>query len=154
MDSLDYFEEQSGGEGVWPQDYSSLEAYTDKVLEVMHNQATRGQVLRLSEKEAEEMFPNLTVASLGAQRKEKAGGAVTARVLFDGNHGIAVNHRTRIRDQERGPIAVDIKRIIGEKSKVKRSNFRTNCRCNRGTPSGSDFTPRLAPIGLPSTAGR
>ena len=43
------------------------------------------------------MFPNLTVASFGVQRKEKPGGAITARVLFDGTHGIAVNHRTRIK---------------------------------------------------------
>ena len=56
---------------MWRQKYSSLEAYTDKVLEVMHDQANRGQVLRLSEDEAKRMFPNLTVASLGAQRKEK-----------------------------------------------------------------------------------
>ena len=123
MDPLDYLEEQSGGEAVWRQNYSSLEAYTDKVLEVMHDQAKRGQVLRLSEEEAKKMFPNLTVASSGAQRKEKAGGAVTARVLFDGTHGIAVNHQTRIRDQERGPIASDIKRIMREKSKSNEATF-------------------------------
>ena len=28
MDPLDYLEEQSGGEAVWRQNYSSLEAYT------------------------------------------------------------------------------------------------------------------------------
>ena len=76
--------------------YSSLEERADKVMEVMVDQATRGQVLQLSKEEARKRFPNLTVASLGAQRKEKLGGVITARVLFDGTHGIAVNHLTRI----------------------------------------------------------
>ena len=46
MDPLDYLEEQSGGEAVWRQNHSSREAHTDQVLEVMHDQANRGQVLR------------------------------------------------------------------------------------------------------------
>ena len=52
---------------------------------------------------------DLTIASLGANRKEKPGGEVSARVLFDGTNGIAVNSRTRIRDQERAAIAADLK---------------------------------------------
>ena len=57
MDPLDDLEQQSGGEAVWRQNFSSLEAYTDKVLEVMHDQANRGQVLRLSEEEAKKDVP-------------------------------------------------------------------------------------------------
>ena len=37
---------------------------------------------------------------------------VTARVLFDGTHGISVNSWIRVRDQERSPVAADIKRIL------------------------------------------
>ena len=48
---------------------------------------------------------------------------ITARVLFDGTHGIAVNHRTRIRDQERAPIAADLKRVMREKSKTDEPTF-------------------------------
>ena len=79
--------------------------------------------MRYSEREARELYPNLTVASLGAIRKEKPGGVITARVLFDGTHGIAVNHRTRVRDQERAPIAADIKRIMREKSLTNEPTF-------------------------------
>ena len=86
MDSLDHLEEQSENEAVWRQNYSSLEEHTDKVLRVMVDQASRGQVLQLSEEEARKRFPNLTVALFGAQRKEKPGG---------------VTHQTRTRDQER-----------------------------------------------------
>ena len=41
---------------------------------------------------------------------------MSARVLFDGTHGINVNTRTRIRDQERAPIAADLKRAVREKA--------------------------------------
>ena len=49
-------------------------------------------------------------------RKDKLGGIIAARVLFDGTNGIMVNKRTRMRDQERAPIAVDLKRFTREKS--------------------------------------
>ena len=48
---------------------------------------------------------------------------IAARVLFDGTHGIAVNHRTRVRDQERRPIATDLNRLMREKSKTGEPTF-------------------------------
>ena len=39
------------------------------------------------------------------------------------SHSIAVNHRTRIRDQERAPIAADLKRVMREKSKTDEPTF-------------------------------
>ena len=71
------------------------------MLEVMCDQAARGQIIVMTELEA---IPDLVIASLGAQRKEKPGGKVSARVLFDGTHGLCVNTKTRLRDQERAPI--------------------------------------------------
>ena len=68
-----------------------------------------------SESEARRIYPYLVIASLGAQRKEKPGGKVTARVLFDGTHGFCVNTRTRLRDPERAPIAADLKGAMREK---------------------------------------
>ena len=123
MDPIDYLEEQSTSESVWRQNYSSLEEYEEQVPEVMIDQAKRGQVLRLSESDARKRFPGVVIASLGAQRTEKPGGVDTARVFFDGTHGIAVNHRTRVRDQERGPIAADIKRLMRGKSKTSEPTF-------------------------------
>ena len=57
------------------------------------------------------------------QRKEKPGGVITARVLFDGSNGIYVTRRTRIRDEERSPIASDIKRLMREKSQLNQRSF-------------------------------
>ena len=84
----------------------------------MRDQASRGQLLVLTEPEARRQFPDLVVASLGAQRNEKSGCDITARVLFDGTHGLCVNSRTRLRDQERAPIAADFKRTMREKVKI------------------------------------
>ena len=71
-------------------------------------------MLKLTETAARVRFPDLVVASLRAIRKDKPGGVVTARVLFDSTNGIYVNRRTRTRDQERSPIAADLKRLMRE----------------------------------------
>ena len=77
----------------------------------------------MTESEARLRSPDLVIASLGAQRKQKPGGKITARVLFDGTHGLCVNSKTRLRDQERAPIAADLKRSMREKSKVGELTF-------------------------------
>ena len=82
------------GEHTWRRNYSSLDELSDKVIEVLDDQSKRGQILKLSEAEAKRQYPNLVVASLGANRKDKPSGEVTARVLFDGTHGLSVNTRT------------------------------------------------------------
>ena len=122
-DALDYLGHAPDHEGVWRRNNSTLQAFEQQVLEVVHDQAARGQIIVLSEKEAKRTYPNLVIASLGAQRKEKAGGKVSARVLFDGTHGLSVNTRIRLRDQERAPIAADLKRSTREKAKVDELTF-------------------------------
>ena len=63
------------------------------------------------------------IASLGANRKEKSDGTSIARVLHDGSNCIAVNKRTRVRDQERRPMASDLKRATREKAKRGETTF-------------------------------
>ena len=106
-DPEDYQEEELAGDPSWRKNYSSLAALANKVKDVLDDQSRRGQVLKLPELEARKQFPDLVVAALGANRKDKPNGIVSARVLFDGSNGIAVNRRTRIRDQERAPVAAD-----------------------------------------------
>ena len=52
-------------------------------------------MIALTEEEACATFPSLTIASLGANRKDKPRGVITARVLFDGTNGIEVNTPSR-----------------------------------------------------------
>ena len=121
-DGEDYLTTVDVEDATWRKNYS-LEPWKEKVMEVMEDQTSRRQVLRLTETEARLRFLDLVVASLGAIRKDKPGGVVTARVLFDGTNGIHVNRRTRIRDQERSPIAGDLKRLMREKSQRGRITF-------------------------------
>ena len=118
VDPLDYLEYAPDKSGVWRSNYSTLREFEVQVLDVMHDQASRGQIIVMTESEARSKYPNLVVASLGAQRKQKPGGKVTARVLFDGTHGLCVNTKTRLRDQERAPIASDLKRSMREKARI------------------------------------
>ena len=83
--------EEKQSESPWRQNYASLVGFADKVEAAFEDQAGRGQVLKFKEAEARARFPDLVVASQGAQRKDKPNGAVSARVLFDGTHGLAVN---------------------------------------------------------------
>ena len=56
----------------------------EQVLEVLHDQASKGQTIVLPELEAKKRYPSLVIASLDANRKEKPRGQITARALFDG----------------------------------------------------------------------
>ena len=103
-------------ESIWRRNYATLAPLEEQVLEVLHEQASRGQIIVLPEKEAKERYPALVIASLGANRKEKPDGRITARVLFDGTNGLEVNKRTRVRDQERAPVAADLKRSMRAKA--------------------------------------
>ena len=135
--------EQVNTVSMWRTNYASLDVFSDKVLAVLEDQAARGQVIKMTEHEARQRYPDLLVASLGAQRKDKPGGAVSARVLFDGTHGFTVNTRTRIRDQERGPIAADLKRI-------RCAHFRLNGRRLRSAQTESDRRTGLASLRVSS----
>ena len=118
QDPLDYLEQTVDQGGIWRRNYSSLATFEEQVLEVVHDQASRGQLLVFTESEARKRYPDLLIASSGAQRKEKPRGNITARVLFDGTHDLSVNSRTRLRDEERAPIAADLKGAMREKAKV------------------------------------
>ena len=108
---------------MWDKNYSILSSFRAEVEEVLRDQAGRGQVLILPEVEARNRFPNLVVAILGAQRKEKTGGIVSARVLFDGTNGNCVNTFAHLRDQERAPVALDLKRRLREIAKSGEVTF-------------------------------
>ena len=83
----------------------------------MEHHTRRGQVVAPIEEEARARFPNLTIAFLGANRKDKPCGVTSAKVLFDGTNAIDVNTRTLLRDHQRGPVAADLKRTVCEKAK-------------------------------------
>ena len=84
MDPLDYLEYAPDRSGVWRRNYATLREFETQVLDVMHDQASRGQIIVMTESEARSRYPDLVVASLGAQRKQKPGGKVTAEYCSTG----------------------------------------------------------------------
>ena len=118
---LNYLEEEE--EVAWPESswrslYTSLSEHTERVVNVLEDQTSTGQLINLPEAETRARCPNLVIASLGANRKDKPNGTFSARVLFDGKKEPQVNTRTRLRDQERSPIAADLKRAMREKASI------------------------------------
>ena len=55
--------------------------------------------------------------------KKEKDGVISARVVFDGTNGSYVNSSTHLRDQERSPVAGDIKRFMREKARVGELTF-------------------------------
>ena len=92
---------------------------------MMQDQHKRGQVLKFSETEARRRCPDVVVVSLGTIREDKPNGTVTARVLFDGTHGVEINTRTRIRDQERSSHRRKLEAVDERKDDAGRKNMRS-----------------------------
>ena len=92
-------------------------------MKVLEDQTSKGQLIKLPEAEAKARYPNLVIDSLGANRKDKPNGEISARVLFGGTNGLQVNTPTRLRDQERSPIAADLKRAMREKASTGARTF-------------------------------
>ena len=76
-DPLDYLEQVANAGTTWRRNYASLHELTEKVVDLMEDQASRGQ-LKLGEEDAKTRFPNLVIASLEANKKDKPGGVVVS----------------------------------------------------------------------------
>ena len=87
-------EEDHGAESAWRRNYATVQPLVKEVYDVLDDQTQRGMFIRLPEQVAKARYPNLVVASLGANRKDRPNGEVTARVLHDGTNGLAVNTKT------------------------------------------------------------
>ena len=119
-DSLDYQEGEVEHRANL-ENYITLVEFTVQVLEVMEDKAERGQILKYTEQEGRERYPNLVVGSRGANRKDKPGE------LFQPGF-CSMN---RIRDQERAPKAADLKRALREKSEEEENTFALTAEAHR-----------------------
>ena len=95
-------EEDHEGETAWRRNYATVRPLAKDVYDVLDDQTRRGMFIRLPEDEARAKYPHLVIASLGANRKDRPNGEVTARVLHDGTDGLAVDTKT----QTSGPRAM------------------------------------------------
>ena len=84
-------ERGNSGGPVLEENYSSLPALSDKVKDVPDGQSRRGHVLKLTEYEARKLYPDLVVAALGANRKDKPTGVVSARGQIEVGGDVYVN---------------------------------------------------------------
>ena len=110
LESAEGFLSHSGG---WRDNYVSAKDHLAAVERALEN-APPSEVLQLPEHVARARYGSaLEVASFGALVKgEKEDGDVELRLLHDATHGVQVNKRIRLRDQERLPSAPDLKRVL------------------------------------------
>ena len=79
-----------------PDDYPAYWVQGAAVEEQLEQSVSKGQALRMTESEA----------------RRKYGNKLVVRLLFDGTHGVPVNSSIKVRDQDRGPAAPDVKRVL------------------------------------------
>ena len=90
--------------------YASAQANIEALRRVLDADVEAGLVERTTRED---------VGSLGAQVKGVDDhGQVVVRVLHDGMREVSVNSRIQVRDQDVGPLAQDLKRVLREQSEV------------------------------------
>ncbi len=101
----------------WRDNYASAKLHDKAILQQLEEAVDRGLALRLSVEEAAFHFPNLTVNSLAGIAKVSEEGEVSSvRLVLDGTHGVVVNRAIRQRDQDRCPVAADVRRVQREQA--------------------------------------
>ncbi len=106
----------------WRENYASVRPHKDELKRQLEELVAAGLHLRLSPEEFKSRWPHGTVASLGAVTSLK-DGELSVRLVFDGTHGVDVNRRIRVRDQERPPSAADAKAYLAAQAKRRRTTL-------------------------------
>ncbi len=104
----------------WRDNYQSAVIHQKDILAQLVDASERNMALRLTPDEADYYFPNLTINSLGGVAKiTESGEVASVRVVLDGTHGVVVNRAIRQRDQDRCPVAADVKRVQREQARTR-----------------------------------
>ncbi len=101
----------------WRDNYEAAIVHEQAILDQLEDAVGRQLALRLTVEEASRRFPDLTVNSLNAVAKlDEAGSVTNVRLVLDGTHGVVVNRAIKQRDQDRCPVAGDVRRVQREQS--------------------------------------
>ena len=100
----------------WRDNYSSAKEEEVEVQRQFDEMVEAKKAIRLSPIELKRRWPDAAVASLGTLVKTLPDGTRKVRILYDGTYGVNVNPRIRVRDQDRGPCTVDVKRLLRAQS--------------------------------------
>ncbi len=103
--------------GAWRDNYQSAKLHDKAILLQLEDAVERQLAIRLTEEEAGFHFPELTVNSLaGIAKLDEHGDVSSVRLVLDGTHGVVLNRAIRQRDQDRCPVASDVRRVQREQS--------------------------------------
>ncbi len=101
----------------WRNNYEAAIVHDKAILQQLEDAVARDMAIRLSVEEAAFHFPALSVNSLNAVAKlDETGSVSSVRLVLDGTHGVVVNKAIRQRDQDRCPVASDVRRVQREQA--------------------------------------
>ena len=91
---------------LWRENCPSARSHADETEKQADDHLDQGLAFKVPPREAEQLLLGLCINSLGAVAKSDGLGKVTGvRIVMDGTHGVDVNTRIRVRDQDQRPIA-------------------------------------------------
>ncbi len=106
----------------WRHNYDEAIVHEQAILDQLEDAVERRLALRLTVEEAARRYPDITVNSLNAVAKlDEAGSVTNVRLVLDGTHGVVVNRAIRQRDQDRCPVACDVRRVQREQALSRRA---------------------------------
>ena len=107
--------------------YSSAVGFRKEVEAQLREQATRGEVVIMPEKDAEAKYGSkLTIASLSALEKGlDDDGLLEVRILLDGTNGVNVNRYIKVRDGSFFPLSADARAAMRRQKKTGRPHWGT-----------------------------
>ena len=109
-------------DSVWRDNYKSAKGEEKEIERQLSDMTDRDLCLKLEPGLAAKQFPGLVVSSLGVVVKEATtpDSNRKVRIVLDGTHGVQLNRRIRVRDQDRCPTALDVKRQQREQQGCRR----------------------------------
>ena len=101
-------------EAIWMDNYRSATAVLPALRKTLDEDVKLGRMIKMSSEDAMSKYGSrLRIASLGASVKGTDDhGEIAIRILHDGTRGVDVNTRIKVRDQDSGPLAADVKRVL------------------------------------------
>ena len=130
-------QDERQSEHPWRQNYTTLAGLADEVVAVLEDQVSKRQVLSFTGAEGVAKYPDFVLASLGANRKDKPNGVVTARVFAGWGNWPRCQYPHA--DQRAREVSDRVGFEAGREGKGRpaAAHVRAHSRCERGAPAGA-----------------
>ena len=124
VDPLDYLEYAPDRSGVWRSNYATLREFEAQVLDVMHDQASRGQIIVMTESEARSKYPRSGCRIPWRSTETEARWKGYSTSTFRRNAWALCEHQNEAQGPRKGADCFGLKTFNERESKNRRAHLR------------------------------